>query len=236
MRASRAVLFDDHGERYPWAMRALVVAAWVSGCSSGVVSGGGRDAETDANDVLRIDARIDAASDTIADAARSDIVEAAQGSDAIDTGPTCTPTRTMCNTALECGAISNGCPGGTVACPPCSGGETWCQTLSAPLWRSRVTLCVSSVSAANPSWFDPTVSCATGVRFVITTSMMAFVSAVAACANGSGAVAVVDPNAPTHEIRVRGATDDVADNYSVILYGSGCSSNRYTSSCTPSFF
>jgi len=147
----------------------------------------------------------------------------------------CTPTRTTCNHALECGAIPDGCPGGTYDCGACSGGEAWCATLAAPRWRSRVNACVSSVATAHPEFFD-TMACSTGTQHLIASMAGAWVAAIAACADGSGAHAIVDPNAPDNEIRVRGTDDDVADNYSVRLYGSGCSSSRYTSSCTPSFF
>lgn len=153
-----------------------------------------------------------------------------------DTGPACVPTRTTCNMALECGAIPNGCPGGVVACVPCTSGETYCATLAAPRWRSRVMSCVTSVSSAHPEYFDATMACSTGFTFVLPSHALDLARDVAACVDGSGAHAIVDPNAPMNEIRVRGTDDDIADNYSVRLYGSGCSSARYTSSCTPSFF
>ena len=39
-----------------------------------------------------------------------------------------------------------------------------------------------------------------------------------------------------NEIRVRGESDDVADNYPVRVYSTGCTRQAYTSSCTPAFF
>lgn len=220
-----------------------IAACLVGACGPGVVEGH-PDARDDGGSVsdTALDTMTDAgqgtdgsmgldASDAPADVASNDV-----SVPPIDSPPPCTPTRTTCNMALECGAIPNGCPGGVVDCVACGGGETWCQTLAAPRWRSRVNTCVSSVSSANPTWFDPSVTCSTGFTHVVPAYAMDFVRAVAACADGSGALAIVDPNAPSNEIRVRGTDDDVADNYSVILYGSGCSSARYTSSCTPSFF
>lgn len=181
------------------------------------------DAFTPSSDAASIDAPVDAGSAPV-DAA------------AVDAAASCTPTRTSCNMALECGAIPNGCPRGAFACVACSGGETYCATLAAPRWRGRVSACVSSVSAANPGYFDATMSCSTGTAFVVPSMAAAYVHDVATCADGSGALAIVDPNAPQNEIRVRGTDDDIADNYSVRLYGSGCSTARYTSSCTPSLF
>jgi hypothetical protein len=207
-------------------MRRVVLACLLAGCVTQLGPG------PRATDASSTDATLDTASTNDAGAA---IDAFAPRDAAIVDAPTCTPTRTSCNMNLECGAIPNGCPGGSYDCGTCSGGETWCATLAMPRWRSRVASCVSSVAAAHPEFFD-TMSCSTGMQHVIATMTGAWVSAVASCVNGNGALAIVDGNAPDNEIRVRGTDDDVADNYSVRLYGSGCTSSRYTSSCTPSFF
>jgi hypothetical protein len=217
-------------------MRALAAIVLVVGCSTDLGHAPRLDAGADASVAEDAAIAVDSgARDAMApgDSGLADIGPPDVGS---DTGPACTPTRTTCNVALECGAIPNGCPGGVIPCVACSGGETWCATLAAPRWRSRVMSCVTSVTSAHPEYFDTTHACSTGFTFVLDARAAEYVRDVAACVNGSGALAIVDPNAPTNEIRVRGTDDDVADNYGVRLYGSGCSSGRYTSSCTPSGF
>ena len=153
-----------------------------------------------------------------------------------DTGPPCTPTRIECNFGLECGLGPNGCPGGTLDCGECGGGETWCVILSPPRWRDRVWPCVQGAQDAHPEWFDPVLYRDTSSWLVLDASAVEYVSAVAACVNGLGAIALPDPNAPGNEIRARGEDDDVADNYLVRTYGTGRTAGRYTSSCTPAMF
>ncbi len=153
-----------------------------------------------------------------------------------DSGPPCTPTRTECNAALECGPGPNGCPGETLDCEPCSGSETWCAILAAPRWRDRVWPCVQGVQDGHPEWFDPVLYRDTSSWLVLEANAVEYVAAVAGCVNGGGAVALPDPNAPGNEVRARGEDDDVADNYIVRTYGTGRTAGRYTSSCTPAFF
>jgi hypothetical protein len=108
--------------------------------------------------------------------------------------------------------------------------------LASPRWLTRVRSCVPSVIAAHPDYIDPTMPCSGDSPLVLDARAAEYVRDVAACVDGSGAVAIVDANAPMHEIRVRGADDDVADNYPVRVYSTGCTRQAYTSSCMPAFF
>jgi hypothetical protein len=150
-------------------------------------------------------------------------------------GGSCTPTHTTCRGELECGMVPNGCPGGYTDCGECGGGELWCKVLEAPRWRSRIWPCVTSVRDAHPEYWD--TDCGGGSVHILDARAAEYVRDVAACVMATGGVvAIVDPNAPMHEIRVRGTDDDVADNYPIRTYSMGCTRGGYTSSCTPSFF
>lgn len=208
------------------------------GCTTEIGPRDRRDAATDVGIAPGLDARAELDGGTMLDAEPTS-PDAALGQDAapaIDTGPACTPTHTACRGELECGAVPDGCPGGTIDCGECGGGETWCAVLPAPSWLSRIRSCVPSVIAAHPEYFDPTMPCSADSPLVLDARAAEYVRDVAACVNGSGAVAIVDPNAPMNEIRVRGEGDDVADNYPVRVYSTGCTRQAYTSSCTPAFF
>jgi hypothetical protein len=214
---------------------AMLVAGVVMGCTTEI---GGRDrrdaasdvgASTDARTLETDAAALDAASEP--DAADEDAFVPAP-----DTGPLCTPTHTACHGELECGAVPNGCPGESLDCGACGGGETWCAVLDAPRWLGRVRTCVPTVIAAHPEYFDATMPCAPDSPLVLDARAAEYVADVAACVDGSGAVAIVDMNAPMNEIRVRGTDDDIADNYPVRVYSTGCTRKAYTSSCTPAFF
>jgi hypothetical protein len=96
--------------------------------------------------------------------------------------------------------------------------------------------CVTSVISAHPEYFDFDMACAGSSPLVLDARAAEYVRDVAACVNGAGAVAIVDPNAPMNEIRVRAEGGDVADNYPVRVYSTGCTRQAYTSSCTPAGF
>lgn len=217
-------------------MRALVlVLALIAGCSNEIGSRGRTDGAPPDGGAPPADSGRDPID------ARAPVDDASVGIDApvpaVDGGGTpCTPTHTECRGELECGAVPDGCPGGSIDCGECAGGELWCAVLEMPRWRSRVWPCVLSVRDAHPEYFDPAIECGGDSRFVIEARALEYVRDVAACVTGSGAIAIVDGNAPGHEIRVRGEDDDVADNHSVRTYGTGCTVGRYTSSCTPAMF
>jgi hypothetical protein len=146
-----------------------------------------------------------------------------------DGGPACAPTRTMCNEALECGRIPSGCPGGVVNCGDCGGGETWCMRFESSQWSGRVYNCVQAARGARPDWFDG--------ELVVAAHAAEYVREMASCANGRGAVCIVDANAPENEIRCREEGGEIAENLSVRTYGGGGRwVARYMSSCTPAFF
>jgi hypothetical protein len=146
-----------------------------------------------------------------------------------DGGPPCAPTRTTCNEALECGRIPSGCPGVVVSCGDCVGGETWCMRFESSQWSGRVYNCVQAARGTRPDWFDG--------ELVVAAHAAEYVREMASCANGRGAVCIVDANAPENEIRCREENGDVAENLSVRTYGGGGRwVARYTSSCTPAFF
>ncbi|MBI5516061.1 MAG: hypothetical protein HY909_19920 [Deltaproteobacteria bacterium] len=153
----------------------------------------------------------------------------------MDTRPPCTPTRTMCNMALECGMIPNGCPGGVFPCGVCSGGETWCAT-GTSRWQTRVYNCTQQAQREHAEWFDPMLFRDTSSWLVLTAQANAYVAFVARCGDGRGAVSIVDTNAPGNEVRVRGTDDAVAENFIVRTYGTGRTAGRYTSGCTPPGF
>jgi hypothetical protein len=145
-----------------------------------------------------------------------------------DAGTVCTPPRATCNEALECGHIPDGC-GGFLQCPECGDGSTWCIQFDSSRWQNRVYNCVQAARTAHPEWFDNDL--------VVAAYAETYVADVAACANGRGAVCIVDRNAPGNEIRCREETGDVAENIQVRTYGGGGRwVSRYTSSCTPAFF
>ena len=153
-----------------------------------------------------------------------------------DAGPACTPSHTECRGELECGAVPNGCPGGTIDCGECGGGILYCAVSEAPMWRLRVYNCTQTVQDAHPEYFDPVMYRDTAQWLVLDASATAYVSDVAACADGSGARAIPDSNAPGNEVRIRGETDDLAENVIVRTYGTGRTAGRYTSTCTPAMF
>ena len=95
---------------------------------------------------------------------------------------------------------------------------------------------MNSVIAAHPEYLDPSMPCAASSPLVLDARAAEYVRDVAACVDGSGAVAIVDPNAPVNEIRVRAVGGDVADNYPVRVYSTGCTRQAYTSSCSPAGF
>lgn len=213
--------------------------ALAAGCANEIGGRDGRDAA--ALDAPAADAPA-AEADAPVDVADAPVAptDAPAGTDApsplLDAGPPCTPTRTSCRGELECGLGPNGCPGGVLDCGECTGGEAWCAVLPDPPWLARVMSCVGSVISAHPEYFDFAMACSGSAPLVLPARAAEYVRDVAACVNGSGAVAIADPNAPEHEIRVRAEGGDVADNYPVRVYSSGCTRRAYTSSCTPAMF
>ncbi|MEZ4389590.1 MAG: hypothetical protein R3A48_00730 [Polyangiales bacterium] len=152
-----------------------------------------------------------------------------------DVPPACVPTRTSCNESLECGAIPDGCPGGAFHCGACGGGETWCA-IQPSRWQPRVNSCVQRAQAEHGEWFDPMQFRDTSSWLVIPAMANAYVAEVARCAHGGDAHAVVDGHAPGNEVRVRGVSDSVAENFIVRTYGTGRTAGRYTSACSPAGF
>lgn len=184
-----------------------------------------------AADVAPVDATV---TDASVDASSADLPrpDAAPSPDA---ATPCTPTRTSCNAARECGSIPNGCPGGVFRCGLCGGGEAWCA-IGEPQWRNRVYNCVQRTQGEHPGWFDPVMFRDTSSWLVLEAQARPYVAAVAQCANGRGAAAVVDSNAPANEVRVRAADGDVAENFIVRPYSTGRTAAHYTSACTPAMF
>ncbi len=193
--------------------------------------GGGADAgEVDAG------ARDAGAADAGASTDDASISGVDAGGPSADAGPSCVPARTSCNPALECGPIPDGCPGGVYACEGvCSDGVTYCAILPSR-WHDRVYGCTQSAQAMHPEWFDPVMFRDTSSWLVLDGSAVDYVAFVAACADGGGAVCIVDSNAPGNEVRARGTDDDLAENLLVRTYGTGRTVTRYTSTCTPAMF
>jgi hypothetical protein len=95
---------------------------------------------------------------------------------------------------------------------------------------------VQAAQNDHPEWFDPVLYRDTNSWLVLDANAAAYVSNVASCTSGGGRVVVVDANAPGNEIRVRGDTDSLAENYIVRTYQTRRTSARYTSTCTPAYF
>jgi hypothetical protein len=220
--------------RQPLSVLALLSIAGVAvGCTNEITPRDRRDAGA-IDATLAVDgAALDAPTIATDGAPPSDD---AWSPPATDTGPPCTPTHTTCRGELECGDVPNGCPGGSTDCGRCGGGETWCAVLETPRWLGRIRNCVPEVIAAHPEYFDETMPCSGDSPLVRDERAAEYVRDVAACMDGDGAVAIVDANAPMNEIRVREVDGDIADNYPVRVYSTGCTRKAYTSSCTPAFF
>lgn len=236
-----------------WSRRSLRfagVALALSACAPGEVSSSPPELIIDAG--ADADARLDRASvddrgsprvDASAALDRIDAVEVATARDvspddtppSVDVPPRCVPTRSACNMALECGAIPNGCPGETFACGTCGGGETWCA-VGPSRWQPRVYQCVLRTQSEHGAWFDPEQFRDTSSWLVLAPHAESYVAEVARCVDGGEARAVVDGNARGHEVRVRGVSERVAENFIVRTYGTGRTAGRYTSACDPAGF
>lgn len=146
----------------------------------------------------------------------------------------CVPTRTSCNTSLECGAIPDGC--GTFACDPCGDGvTTYCAILTSA-FHDRVYGCTQMAQTDHPEWFDAVMFRDTSSWLVLDADAAAYVAYVAACAARAGTICIADPGAPGNEVRCRADPGDLAENFIVRTYGTGRTATRYTSTCTPAMF
>jgi hypothetical protein len=215
-----------------------VVLLLLAGCSS-EIGGPGTDRDRDAGGG-GADASADAGTSDAgggpppADGGSPPLPEG--GPEPLDAGSSCTPTHTECRGELECGAVPDGCPGGSIDCGACGGGELYCAVMETPRWQLRAYNCTQMVQDAHPEYFDPVMFRDTSSWLVLEAFATQYVRDVATCAGGRGAVAIPDMNAPGNEVRIRGDTDDLAENVIVRTYGTGRTAGRYTSTCTPAGF
>jgi hypothetical protein len=182
-----------------------------------------------------------AAADAAADgsAARDAAIDA--GTPPVDTGAGpvdagtdsggCAPSFTLDLCPSGCGDVPDGC-GGTVPCAACGAPDLWCAP-GTGMFQAAVRAAVESVMAAHPEYFDPVMFRDTSSWLVIDDA--AYDAAVIAALEAMGLVAISDPN-DDHEIRVRAAGSDLAENYGIRVHATNRTWYRYQGVCETTGF
>jgi len=198
--------------RAPSAVIALAIVA----CSPAQ-----GDGSTDSPDA-EVDANADVGHDvTASDSGDKDSADAPPVSDtkpsdvATDAAPeTCVPR--AC-TSSDCGAVPDDGCGGTLSCSPCgSAGDIYCVGSTTAKHQKEVTDAVNKVMTDHPEYFDPTLYRDTSSWLV--TDNAGYTTAVVANCNGVGTVVFQSDPLDDHEIRVRGVSDDLAENYGIRVH------------------
>jgi hypothetical protein len=108
-----------------------------------------------------------------------------------------------------------------------------CEKHAEPRFWNRVRNAVERIKTEHPDYFNWDEPRGGSVLVV---NDDAFDGAVVARLNESGqVVAIIDPN-DHHEVRVRAADGDAAENYITRTHSANYTAAHYTSTCTPAGF